>query len=117
MAARRENARASRRSATAAPARASGGLGQALGALWRAAGPQWPWALAVLLVGSGGILGLALIVREGSVAQRLYGWQPAARGWTAVLLPLWLTILGGGLLMRHLRPDAALPWLRGLGAG
>src|SRR5581483_1697182 len=112
---RQASVRAPRRPPPPKP-RGHSGLSNGLAALWRAAWPHWPWALAVLLVGSGGVLGLALVAREGSIAQRLYAWQLTWLGWTAALLPLWLTALGGAVLMRHLRPDAALPWRRGIGA-
>ena len=114
MAVRRESVRPPRR--PPAKPRGSGGLGKALAALWRAASPHWPWLVAGTLVGSGGVLGLALVVREGTVATRLHDRQVELLGWTAPLLALWLTALGVAVLCCHLRPDSRLPWWRGLGA-
>ncbi|HLH22196.1 MAG TPA: DNA translocase FtsK [Chloroflexota bacterium] len=115
MAVRRESARAPRRP-PAGKSRPSGGLGKALGGLWRAAWPRWPWALAVLLVGAGGVLGLALVFPGGRLATPLHDQQTLLLGWTAPLLALWLTVLGSALLLRCLQPEVALPWPRGVGA-
>src|SRR5215210_7378208 len=112
MAVRRESVRAPRRPPPVKP-RASGSLGKAVAALWSRARPRWPWALAVLLVGGGGVLGLALTFPGGSVAQPLHDRQAEWLGWAAPLLGLWLTALGVAVLGRHLRPDMSLPWPRG----
>src|SRR4051812_34890283 len=77
---------------------------------------HWPAAVAVALVGSGGVLGLALIFPGGSIATPLNQWQGRALGWTAPLLATWLTAIGVVLLAHHLRPETTMPWRRALGA-
>src|SRR5947207_8696700 len=77
---------------------------------------HWPMAVAVLLVGSGGVLGLALVFPGGSIATPLNLVQGRLLGWTAALLALWLTAVGVVLLSHHLRPDTRLPWRRAAGA-
>src|SRR3954463_1724601 len=77
---------------------------------------HWPMAVAVLLVGSGGVLGLALVFPGGSIATPLNLLQVRLLGWTAGLLGLWLTAAGVVLLLHHLRPDTRLPWRRAAGA-
>jgi hypothetical protein len=77
---------------------------------------HWPMAVAVLLVGSGGVLGLALVFPGGSIATPLNVIQGHLLGWTAALLALWLTAVGVVLLSHHLRPDTHLPWRRAVGA-
>src|SRR5438874_249654 len=77
---------------------------------------HWPMAVAVLLVGSGGVLGLALVFPGGSIATPLNLTQGRLLGWTAGLLALWLTAVGVVLLSHHLRPDTRLPWRRAVGA-
>ncbi|HLI26368.1 MAG TPA: DNA translocase FtsK [Chloroflexota bacterium] len=81
---------------------------------WAAA--NWPLGLAVLLVGSGGVLGLAVLFPGGSLATLLHEWQRRALGWAAPLLALWLTAAGAAVLWWHLRPDARLPLSRVVGA-
>src|SRR5436190_1828927 len=77
---------------------------------------HWPMVVAVWLVGSGGVLGLALIFPGGSIATPLNLTQGYLLGWTAGLLALWLTAVGVVLLSHHLRPDTHLPWRRAAGA-
>jgi S-DNA-T family DNA segregation ATPase FtsK/SpoIIIE len=86
-------------------------------ALQRWAAASWPLGLAVLLVGSGGVLGLAVLFPGGSLATQLHEWQRRALGWTAPLLGLWLTAAGAAVLWWHLRPDTRLPPGRVVGAG
>src|SRR5215207_8714224 len=111
MAARREGPRPVRRPPVK-QASASGGLGRALGALVRSAWPHWPWAAALILVASGGVLGLALVFPGGSVATPLNAWQGRMLGWAAPLLACWLTAVGVAVLWRHLQPEVHLPWRR-----
>src|SRR5712692_8515824 len=81
-------------------------LGRLLGSsLLRLVRTQWPMALAVLLVGGGGTLGLALVFPGGTIATPLNAWQGWLLGWTAPLLAAWLTAAGGTGLWRHMRPD------------
>src|SRR5581483_6956047 len=82
----------------------------------RLARQHWPFAVAVLLVGAGGVLGLALIFPGGSIATPLNALQGRLLGWTAPLLALWLTTTGVILFAHHLRPDTRVPWQRGTGA-
>jgi DNA segregation ATPase FtsK/SpoIIIE, S-DNA-T family len=115
MGARRESVRTPRRPPPG-KSHPSGGVALALSAAWRAAGGQWPWGVATLLVGAGGLLGLALMFPGGSVARPLHDRQVELFGWTAPLLAFWLTVLGVAVLLRYLRPDAARPGWRGVGA-
>src|SRR3954466_11498929 len=73
---------------------------------------HWPMAVAVLLVGSGGVLGLALVFPGGSEAPPLNLLQVRLLGWTAGLLGLSLPAAGVVLLLHHLRCDTRLPWRR-----
>src|SRR4051794_7687695 len=84
--------------------------------LARLATAHWPAALAVLLVGGGGVLGLALVFPGGSIATPLNVWQRQLLGWTAPILALWLTASGVVLLTHHLRPDTPVPYWRATGA-
>src|SRR5918912_1512073 len=84
--------------------------------LSRLARQHWPFVAAVLLVASGGVLGLALVFPGGSIATPLNALQGRLLGWTAALLALWLTAIGVVLLAHHLRPDTPVPWRRGAGA-
>src|SRR5579884_2001728 len=77
---------------------------------------HWPFLVAVLLVGGGGMLGLALVFPGGSIATPLNTLQGQLLGWTAPLLALWLTAVGVVLLSHHLRPDTGVPWRRAAGA-
>src|SRR4051812_44767815 len=114
MPARREGAKTVRR--PPAKPRGSGGLGRGLATLASTVAPHWPWVLAVLLVGSGGILGLALVFPGGSIATPLNVWQSQVLGWAAPLLAFWLTVFGVAVLWCHLQPEATLPLGRALGA-
>src|SRR5262245_58030441 len=92
-------------------------LGRRLGSgLLRLVRAQWPMALAVMLVGGGGTLGLSLVFPGGTIATPLSTWQGRLLGWTAPLLAVWLTAAGGTVLWRHLRADTRVPWLRVAGA-
>ena len=86
-----------------------------LAPLQRLAVAYWPLAVAVLLVGSGGVFGLALLFPGGTLATPLHDWQQRALGWTAPLVALWLSAAGGAVLWWHLRPTDPLPLLRVVG--
>jgi S-DNA-T family DNA segregation ATPase FtsK/SpoIIIE len=112
MAARREGPRPLRR-----PPKPRPGLARErpLAAVWRRLALEWPWAFAVALVGSGGVLGLALVFPGGAIATPLNVWQGRLLGWTAPLVALWLTAGGIAVLWCHLRPETRLPWRRLVG--
>jgi S-DNA-T family DNA segregation ATPase FtsK/SpoIIIE len=86
-------------------------------AILQAARARWPLALAVLLLGSGGILGLALVFPGGRVSLPLSSAQRFLLGWTAPLIAVWLTAAGALVLQRYLQPATRLPSRQLAGGG
>jgi S-DNA-T family DNA segregation ATPase FtsK/SpoIIIE len=86
-------------------------------AILHAARARWPLALAVLLLGSGGILGLALVFPSGRVSLPLSSAQRFLLGWTAPLIAVWLTVAGALVLQRYLQPATRLPSRQLVGGG
>src|SRR5579884_324125 len=86
-------------------------------AVLHAAWARWPLALAILLIGSGGVLGLALVFPGGRISLPLSGAQRSLLGWTAPLIAVWLTAAGALVLQRYLQPATRLPGRQLAGAG